>query len=71
MTCNRATRKPTQQKEWNSTSRKISFHRSITNTQNNEKMSETKIGTTVVKKGLAQMLKGGVIVSLVVFKILN
>lgn len=24
---------------------------------------ETKIGTTVVKKGLAQMLKGGVIVS--------
>lgn len=34
-------------------------------------MSETKIGTTVVKKGLAQMLKGGVIVSLVVFKILN
>ena len=24
---------------------------------------DTKIGTTVVKKGLAQMLKGGVIVS--------
>ena len=24
---------------------------------------ETKIGTTIVKKGLAQMLKGGVIVS--------
>lgn len=25
--------------------------------------TETRIGTTVVKKGLAQMLKGGVIVS--------
>ena len=24
---------------------------------------DTKIGTTIVKKGLAQMLKGGVIVS--------
>ena len=29
---------------------------------------EAKIGTTVVKQGLAQMLKGGVIVSLVLSK---
>ena len=29
----------------------------------NGSSGETKIGTTVVKKGLAQMLKGGVIVS--------